>query len=323
MKKVFCFAVVAAVAAGAGTYLASRYAEVNPESAFGRCFRAGCGLAAHYDPTPRAVEAVLAGVNRFYPSLTRVKTVKAAPTASAPPEPTPDVCTRQKCLNFGPADIAALLDAAARAPKAADTKGTCPAGCRPSAAMASAPAEQDDTEESEPPCKTAPSCTTKAAGTPATMPYADDEKSGAADGQPDQTDEPLFRFYLGLFREAMDPAGETEESEPSYQEDPPAEEPDPAYHHQYPGCPYTGTCPYSGKCAPPEPGEEQETPDADEEHCPYCPGKGTGTTNRSSKKVEPQSDDSEDQECSEHQEIDTTEFRPSDARKGEFDIHPM
>lgn len=92
------------------------------------------------------------------------------------------------------------------------------------------------------------------------------------------------------------------------------------YHQAHPEGPYSGACPYCGKTPPADDDdeagvEEQERtppphdgairkPDAPSETCPgsHCPGAGK-----------------DGEECPHHPEIDTMEFRPSDAKPGEFD----
>jgi hypothetical protein len=199
-------------------------------------------------------------------------------------------------------------------------------------------------EESEECAKTMPPCSDDEE-VPATMPYAEDGDGAAEDC--------LSLFWKGLFGETGGQEGGQEESEAIHAEDPSPCKEDPAYHHQYPGCPYTGVCPYSGRCATPAV-EHEDTPGAEGEKqepaahscegCPKgtcCPGcctkkkkecksKAEGekkTTPDTSDPAHPKADHPKghcgDEGCPAHSDVDTMEFRPSDAHEGEFDNPPL
>jgi hypothetical protein len=82
---------------------------------------------------------------------------------------------------------------------------------------------------------------------------------------------------------------------------------------QCPACPQMGSCcPHSGKCVPQGPADEPELIPPPRK----APGPSTGPAKSTSWKVAPAGSNSP---CWCSPGIDTLEFRPSDAKKGEFD----
>ncbi len=101
-----------------------------------------------------------------------------------------------------------------------------------------------------------------------------------------------------------------------HSEEPPLAQEDPTIPYQYPGCLYLGPCPGSEKKGSPAPPKAKESPST--------PGRDRGADARPSglkyhvtlKKSVPIEDDSSPK----HPEVDTMEFRPSDAGAVDF-IH--
>jgi len=98
--------------------------------------------------------------------------------------------------------------------------------------------------------------------------------------------------------------GGAEEAEPSHPSRPANCQEDPSYDLQYPGCPYTG--PRSGKQTPNDP------------LLPLQEHKGVSPSN-----LMMQPKPKLNEEVPAHPEVDTMEFRPSDAQDGDFDPHPL
>jgi hypothetical protein len=125
------------------------------------------------------------------------------------------------------------------------------------------------------------------------------------------SENPFVSFWLSLFQDAMPPADE--ETAPEQDADQPMEEiqeepacqEDPHYSEHYHHCPYMG-----GRSCPPcpaggAPKVKKPRGSDDVEECEPCP------------KAEP------DPESPPQPGIDTMEFRPSDAKEGEFESKPM
>lgn len=156
---------------------------------------------------------------------------------------------------------------------------------------------------------------------PATMPYLNNDC-------PDQAASSLLDVWWGLVRLFKMGEPSHEESEPALTQpqDPPNCQEDPNYHHQYPGCPYhgggdAGVCPYTGRSYP-SCDKPEATPD---QGCPVESKPASKPKRKSKQELE---DDVKNQtgtgeERRVHPEVDTTDFRPSDAQKGEFDPFPM
>jgi len=91
---------------------------------------------------------------------------------------------------------------------------------------------------------------------PATMPHCldmeeePDAMPPAADSKSTSSTDPLLKFWLGLFESAAQE--NEEESQYFHDEEPPQCLEDPAYQHQYPGCPFTGKCTQEGRSGTPK-----------------------------------------------------------------------
>jgi hypothetical protein len=145
--------------------------------------------------------------------------------------------------------------------------------------------------------KSMPSCTEEEE-VPAVKPTAEEAET---------KDRCIFSFWMSLFKNAAksEPA---EEAEPMPSAEPPNCKEDPAYHYQYPGCPYTGVCPYSGKSV----SDSMDAPKPEEKKSPMsepAPAGKRGHRNVPSCKDPPGSEDTPV-----HPEVDTMECRPSDAK---------
>jgi len=184
---------------------------------------------------------------------------------------------------------------------------------------------------------------------PAYMPPAqDDEVTGpmtyAEDAQEVKTDQSLFEWLWSLFQaqtgydsngigDRLDGnvEGSTEESGADQPGKLPNLQQDPNYHHHYPGCPYTGHCPYTGRYANPVM-QPAQTPTIEEirkikkkpEPIPMPQTEESSIDDTLPLKMKslkswwrkltcPDAD-----ECPKHPEVDTTEFRRSDAKPYDF-----
>jgi hypothetical protein len=156
---------------------------------------------------------------------------------------------------------------------------------------------------------------------PATMPK-DEEKSE----NPGTVEESEFKAFikdvLGYPESEQEPpmdksdaGGSEEESEAIHDSAAPENREDTAAHHQYPGCPYMGGCPGSSHAVPVCPSEP-----APHKHKKKKKAVEPMTSTPSSEECEPAE---VDEECPDHSDVDTTEFRKSDARQGEFSRRPF
>lgn len=154
---------------------------------------------------------------------------------------------------------------------------------------------------------------------PAPMPRVVDESEDA--GKMDRvTDEPASDEKPGDDKAKMDPV---EEQSVGTEEPPMSVEPYyPDYHsyqdyhhyHDY----HSGCCPYSGKCPCSEPPMPMtQSSEEESEACPCSPPAPKKTKSEKSKKTSKPGSP-----CPGHPEVDTMEFRPSDAPPGYFDKVP-
>jgi hypothetical protein len=155
---------------------------------------------------------------------------------------------------------------------------------------------------------------------PTTMPLTGDDKSGEPADMPYSKDDGswwshVMEFLKGAGSKAQTPAAGPDVPDGSATVHPgaPAKcQEDSAYPYQDPGCPYPGA-------RPAHPGKPAAVPQtqggAEEQSVP--PAKP------SAHKTGRAMNDEGCEECPPHPEVDTMEFRPSDARPGEFDPQPM
>jgi hypothetical protein len=150
------------------------------------------------------------------------------------------------------------------------------------------------------------------------MPYCEDEEPELVDIMPHAEDAPaettthwtFFGSILSFFRTPL--TGSTESCEPPVGHAPDCQE-DPAYHHQYPGCPYNGPCPKSSNVPPPARSKKNAAPFGDElqESSPES------KTNSDAKKLLKKGTGPERKS-----KVDTTECRPSDIAFGLIGLRP-
>ena len=134
------------------------------------------------------------------------------------------------------------------------------------------------------------------------MPYADDSAEAPIDSS------------LRLFRGKPSEDFGGEESEVHSPRGIPSCQEDPAYNYQYPGCTYTGSCPGAGPGSPAIPREYNGKPQ-----------QNFGLTQPAVHPLKPAPSRkyTRDEECPVHPEVDTMEFRRTDAKEGEFDRRPF
>ncbi len=150
-----------------------------------------------------------------------------------------------------------------------------------------------------------------------TVPPVDVEE--AADSVPaimPPADEPEQLTIMPTLMTETPEEGTQEDSEAMDENRTPIPQMDPHHGHEYPGCPYTGGCPRSS-CPParlPEtkPAETKPMPEPSAEE-------QESTIERKARDYVP----SEDDDAPHHSQVDTMEFRKSDAKKGEFKNKPM
>ena len=149
------------------------------------------------------------------------------------------------------------------------------------------------------------------------MPYCEDDEPELAPVMPHAEDDPaettthwsFFGSILNFFRKPS--AATPETSEPPAGHAPDCQE-DPAYHHQYPGCPYNGPCPKSSN-APPAGKSRKATLPCDDELQELSPeSKAISDARKLLKKG-----------TGKKSNVDTTECRPSDIAFGLIGLRPF
>jgi hypothetical protein len=175
---------------------------------------------------------------------------------------------------------------------------------------------------------------------PNTMPHCLDDAEmpdmmpGAVDSGSTKSNDPLFEFWLGLFESARDGEAPAEPARYYHDEEPPQCLEDPTYQYQYPGCPYTGKSPQEEKSGIPKmmkPAPDVKPMQKSPDDLPAGSKRRTIKGMTDPKKYELPArlrqnlpgDSTEAQEEPAHPDVDTTEFRPSDAHPGDFDPKPM
>jgi hypothetical protein len=141
---------------------------------------------------------------------------------------------------------------------------------------------------------------------PTVMPYADDDDN--------DTGPSLFDSWFGRLRKPV-ANGSGEESESNGDRFAPDCKEDPNYHHHYPACPYIGTCPYSGRSYTGQT-ESDARPMHETKKIPITDLTPPGTR---AHRLSGLSNLEETDRNQAHPEVDTMEFRPSDAKNGELE----
>jgi hypothetical protein len=310
MRKVFwCGCLVAAVAA-ALVYVVADYATEHPDSFTGRCAAGLYRAVTDYNPVLLVSHAT---AGRIYDAVQekvsccdeeRPVCPAASEECEAPATPEP----------VEPVEVIDLTQ-----PPATPGAGEEESGIR-----AGSPAGPV-TPETVPPLpiqeRNAAVPTPASPEVPATMPYAEDSEKGA---------ESLKDYWQDLFREATETLkaepkpGAGEESESINEGKAPDCREVPDYHHPYPECPHAGSyCPYTGRTYPPE---ESATPAGEEESEPKAPPAKPDRLRKKKagdkKPAEPKPQTGS-LETPSRTEVETLEFRPTDARDGDFDRKPI
>jgi hypothetical protein len=332
MRRLFWCSAAVIVAAAAAVYGAAEYAQQHPGSFLARCSFATYHLMVEYNPLSRAGHVVAARVPRAtqgvaVPACTGAATCTADHGQSvrgeaAEPAVLGELFSRDAFTNLSrcqaPATLTSDLQEPCQGPPSDSLEG-------PASISGEAPGltvQAGGVEESEDSPPTMPLSRDDDGDAPAVMPYIVDSDDDSAQ---------LFNYWMGLFRKAAGQsnegqqpgadtaAGSSEESESMYGNVPADCREDPAYNYQYPGCPYTGTCPKGRgrlptakpQVAPKLMGDLEEQSPLPDSLVPQL------------KPVETKPDADSDDESPLHPDVDTMEFRHSDAHDGEFDPHPM
>jgi hypothetical protein len=179
---------------------------------------------------------------------------------------------------------------------------------------------------------------------PTFMPRCSDEEDSLAEANKasdKKSNDALFEFWLGLFQNVAREDNDMNGTEPQdashyfHDEEPPQCLEDPAYQHQYPGCPYTGKPPILEKSAQPKeidsiPSAKPKTPkktsdgvlkQGNSADLPKIEWGKYELPARLRQLLPGEANESADEPT--HPEVDTMEFRPSDARQGEFNPRPI
>ncbi|HEV2949118.1 MAG TPA: hypothetical protein VGX70_17215 [Gemmataceae bacterium] len=338
MSRKVRMGVVAAAATAVFFYLAAGYALHHPESLLTQCVVTTFHLGTDHNPFFKVGQSV----GRTAYRIAQVEVVGAdmtseeeeqlwcvpeepLPIQDAPPEATSVISSEQR--DFIIRTIQEQL-AAVHVPRDSHTSSRLlpmPRFAEPEL-CAPPPLDQDDF--------------------PSFMPHCSDEDdSSALANKTKSSSDPLFQFWLGLFESVAKEDVDMNGAEPQeaaqetshyfHDEEPPQCLEDPAYQHQYPGCPYTEKCPRLEESGQPKkidiapsakPKNSKKTPSGvrqqeDQLDLPRIdPGKYELPARL--RQLLP-GDSTESEEEQSHPEVDTMEFRPSDARQGEFDPKAM
>lgn len=298
MRKVFwCCAAAAVVAAGVACGVAD-FVGRYPDSFFSRCVRATCTMAVHVNPIARIAHAC---VHSTFTVMNDVTTLVSPKLTKAP------CCDKVKQKPAVTAEVRGIYEAKHDE-------------CWDAGAMAEGnmlgriviPGEEEIRRALNPAHDLPmPGGIEEAEFVPPFMPHVVDAEDGPGVMEPVRDPEDnLFEFWSGVFQNAPVIGGE----ESGKQESPCEPIPMPVYDHYHPDyhryrCPQSsGCCPYSGKCPTADP----------------CPGTGEETSEpkvklekKSKKKaVKP------GEGCPGCPQVDTMEFRKSDAKPSQFEKKP-
>jgi hypothetical protein len=137
------------------------------------------------------------------------------------------------------------------------------------------------------------------------MPYAEDAP---------KMESQVFQFWISLFSSSKPaPASTNEEAEPVVPATKPDCREDPNHHFQDAGCPFIGPCP-AGRCRTPE--TIKDVPRMQLE--PQEPEMGLNAVRLLNRRI-PCMLEPMDEKTPVHPEVDTMEFRPSDAKVKAFE----
>jgi hypothetical protein len=329
MGKLFRYGMAGTVLAMAGFYLATVYVIRHPDSVFARSGRAVFHLGTHSSFVFQVGQTVIREAGRLVLKASSQPESESDDPALCPPgEPQPIdegvVAAPEPLLLFDNQVIQVVreqlppipFEGAEEPPLADDTKAAASPGVisQPDAELDALILQPGATMESCEAEKKMPRCFDDDKEGPPRMPRAEEPE------RPPNIDE-LFRFWTELFQDAAKETGGLEESEALDVDVPPPCQEDPVYHYQYPGCPFTGKCPFLD---PPALRSDPSLREHKEKNRPMNPdfdSKELSVPERL-KRLLPQAG-SEEEELLPPPNVDTTEFRPSDAKPGEFDPQPM
>lgn len=336
MRKMVRISAIAVAASAVFFYLAASYALRHPESLLTQCvltsFHLGTDNNALYK-VGRSVGRTAYRIAQAESADSDMTTEEEEQLLCVPPEPLP-VQEAHESSTVSPEQrefiIRTVKDQLSQHPLNDSNANSRdlpmpffagPEFCTP------APIDDEDYPKIMPPC-------TDLDDTPQAMPPAAEMK---------RANDSLFEFWQGLFEsateeaESMGAALPQSESHYFHDEEPPQCLEDPAYQHQYPGCPFTGKCPgmersNSPYLVDPVPTVRPKKFKKLSDHEMKSNGQDdpTAQTSDPSKYELPArlrqllpSDSTEAEEEPSHSEVDTMEFRPTDARPGEFAPKPM
>lgn len=336
MRTVFWCACALAVTAASLAYLAADYAYRYPESKVGRCTLVGYRIATDCNPVVRfgqVMSQCAAEATREVMTVAACKGAKACCAPSACQTSNPEDGSTQPDGGERPVDIIDLANYQIPIPQADDPTAEVITNVQEThtgSLMIGIGVNSDAgltgvVVQPESPCT--PRCMNPETEVPATVPTEKKDEI-TSDSEDSELQDWLRQYEESAVdpkpqTEKVQPQGDQEESEAINEGEPPTCQEDPSSAHQYPSCPYMGGCPSSGHCP------VQMDP------APVTPKK---TKKRKSKKEEPKPEptksavpakpvvpeaESGNEEQEPQSEIDTMEFRKSDAQKDEFKPGPF
>jgi len=336
MRKKARIVAIALAAGGVFFYLAASYAVHHPESLLTQCILTSFHLGPEHNPFYQVGRAV--GRTAFRVAQAEIgdndmttEEQEALECVPPDPEPLPDDAPREPSIispeqrDFIIATIQEQLPSVHTELNAKSSSGDSSVQLFGEPQLCSPPLPVEDDYP-----KVMPHCTDE--DVPEHMPCPAESKSSS---------DPLFKFWLDLFESAAKEANDMSGAEPQeeshyfHDEEPPQCLEDPAYQHQYPGCPYTGKCP--GKESTTSPKIIDPAPTVKPKNANKRPEmKQDGNADPTGYLFDPKKyelparlrqllpgDSTEAEEEPSHPEVDTMEFRPTDARPGEFNPKPM
>lgn len=341
MQRLFWCGTVVIVWVAAGAYMAACYVERHPETLLSRCAIFAYRLGTDHNPVVQVGYRVAERAHhKMYNQVTEFIHAPDPTCPSSSNQPfdfmnTANYQQGQEGLNIiqtqplhevqavTPGTMTSSFEyQAAPMPSYSPTPGYYAEG------QASIMIEPGSVEESEDLPKTMPPCDeTKTDTAPDTMPYCEEDAGDVESNQ-------LYQYWKDLFEKDVEEKlkmdgikddkiekneGKEEESEPAQAESQ-MQDQDYHHHHDMNHCPGTVVCPYTGRSYPVDP--EPTTPPTTAPKKEKKDKSGNPKQTRSSRKV-PIPDDCGDEDCPVHPEVDTMEFRKSDAHKGEFNPKPM
>lgn len=291
MRRLLWCAPAVVLAGGIGLYAVAVYAVWHPHSPIGQNTAAVVGFIARISPLrlPQpevpfegATEAIADAASSLPPAL---------PKATPPDDPSQDA----QMMDFihSIPTMVHLDGDPNHPPKELSDR-------RKDAVGEGSEEEEFDAPRFMPPC-------TDDEDAPATMPYA----HRYADEEPQPVGFIDVRTPKDLSAAKAD-EGASEESEIPFDRNPANCQKDPNFQYQYPGCPYTGAAPAGRSASHGSAPETATDPHSDKKSSP------PNVDSRLKSKLPPAGSGEEQEDATPHTDVDTMEFRPTDARNGEF-----